>query len=371
MACVSFISCGAFWHSSVNLSNGHGTSFVTEWNSYGNYNIKGKTFYIISADSTVSSRDLEFKEFSLLIEKALVYSGATKAHNLLSADMCILMDYGISDESYIAEIPVPVWGETGISSIQTITKIRSNVSGNAYAIGNSVYGDGFGNSKATTTTIVTPSYGVTGYTTVSKKITEFCAYVNLCAYDNMNRENLDMIWKINAYSTGSSDQLRIIMPYMAYSLRGEFGKSSKETASEVVFESDYMYKLYYEDYLSQSNVVLWPECKSNTQYSYGSIDIAFIEKRIDKTFVCLVKTGGGYGYWYAFGPKIVLNINGEEYDGYCSRYTLGEKIWNESGTRYFTFEFPINISNVDTIDIYETDKKGKKKGFAWSNIKVE
>ena len=371
LVCISFNSCGALMHSTVNLSNGHGTRYVTEWNSYGNYNIKGKTFYIVSANNSVSSHDLEFKEFAQLIETSLVYSGAIKANNNQTADMCILMDYGISDESYIADIPVPIWGQTGISSIKTTTNTRANVSGSAYAIGNSVYGNAYGNSKTTSTTTVTPTYGVTGYTTVSRKVSEFYRYINLYAYDNMNRENSEMIWKINAYSTGSSDQLRKIMPYMAYSLRFEYGKSSKETEGEVVFESDYMYELYYEGYLNQPNVVVWPECQSNTKHQYGDFKVAFVDKRADKTYVCLIKTGGGYGLWYAFGPRIVLNTNGKEYEGYCSQYTLGEKIWNESGTRYFMFEFPVNISNAYNVDIYETDKKGKKQGFVWSNIRVK
>ena len=46
--------------------------YTTHWESYGEYDIKNKTFYIIPLDSNISENNLEFKEFANEFEKSLI-----------------------------------------------------------------------------------------------------------------------------------------------------------------------------------------------------------------------------------------------------------------------------------------------------------
>ena len=61
-----------------------------------------------------------------------------------------------------------------------------------------------------------------------------------------------------------------------------------------------------------------------------------------------------------------------EYEGKVANdnYILGQKIWKEYGTRYFSFVFPIKLEPNSSINIFEEDSQGKK-GKSWMNISVK
>lgn len=198
--------------------------YEVEVNSFGDYDMNGKTFVIIPADEKVNSTDLEFKEYSGCICKTLASTGAREASSILEADICILMHYEITNQSYSETVSVPVWGKTGISSITTNT--YSTGSSNTYAnasvsaYGNSAYGSGSsytnGSSNTTSTTNVNYSYGISGYNNVQRHVENYLRIINLYAYDNKNTETPIMLWKSNIMSDGSSNDIRKIIPYMSY-----------------------------------------------------------------------------------------------------------------------------------------------------------
>ena len=341
--------------------------YTTHWESYGEYDIKNKTFYIIPLDSNISKNNLEFKEFANEFEKSLIYSGAVKSDNEETADMCILMNYGISDESYTEKTSVPIYGQTGISSITTTSNTIGNAYGNIYSYGNYAYGNVSANSTTTKRTVVVPKYGITGYETISNNVSKFLRYVSLYAFDNQEKDDVKMIWQINIASEGSSNQLRKIIPYMAYSTRCEYGKKNKDISSFSVYESDYMYSLYESGFLLKDNFIVWPKAIVSNE----DFQVAFVEKGENETSVCIRKTKGTNGY-YLFGDKIYLEVNGSRYEGKVANdnYILGQKIWKEYGTRYFSFVFPIKLEPNSSINIFEEDSQGKK-GKSWMNISVK
>lgn len=119
--CLLFNSCAKTFYPSGNAY------LVSDIDSYGNYNLKGKTFIVASGIDGISEKDLEFKEFADIAAKALVRKGATKASSNSSADLLILLQYGISDpQTYQENIPIPIFGVTGISSATTTTNTKSN-----------------------------------------------------------------------------------------------------------------------------------------------------------------------------------------------------------------------------------------------------
>lgn len=331
---IVFLCCGCtVLRKNVYLPDkDNGKSVVTQWNSCGDYNVKGKTFVLSPADGYASPEKLYFGTFAGQIEKSLVYSGAVKANDGQPCDMRIMLDYKSCRNSYLKET--------------------------------------FPNSHASpfsSSGYISPTYAYRASMGIITGATEYDHFVNLYALDGRNCECNDTLWSIEAYTLKVPEQFHEVIPFMAYSLRNEYGLSSQDTRKENVFALDYMFRLYYNDFLSQPNVVEWPECKKQN----ADFKVAFVAKYDDETFVCIRKTKGGKGN-YSFGPSIYLEVSGNRIPGSLMNadYTLGDKIWNEYGTRYFVFRFPVNVMCGSVISMYEENQRGKR-GKEWLDIRIK
>ena len=163
--------------------------YESEVQSFGNYNMVGKTFYVISADPKVSNKDLEFQDYKDYITQCLILKGAILCENSDSADVCVLFDYGVVDKSYVANVAIPIWGITTTSRyINTI---------------------------------------VTGVLNSKEDIQDYRRVINLYAYDNKDRTSDPiMLWKTNISSFGSSRDMQEVLPYIAHAAIPYMGKQS-------------------------------------------------------------------------------------------------------------------------------------------------
>ena len=153
--------------------------YESEIQSFGNYNMEGKTFYVISANPNVSNKDLEFQEYKDYITQCLMIKKAIPCENSDSADVCVLFDYGVGDKSYVANVSIPIWGITTTSRYINIIATRVL------------------NSK--------------------EDIQDYRRVINLYAYDNKDRTGDPvMLWKTNISSSGSSRDLQEVLPYIAH-----------------------------------------------------------------------------------------------------------------------------------------------------------
>lgn len=324
--------CAAL-HKNVYLPDSYeGTNVVTQWNSNGDYDIKGKTFVLSPADDSIAADDMDFCTFARLVEKSLLFSGAIKANEGQACDMRIMLDYKSCSNSGIKE---------------TLPDSKTSpLSSGAY---------------------ISPTYAYRASMGIITRTTEYDHYVNMYALNWANCESNDTLWSIEAYSLGTSEQLHEVMPFVAYSLRNEYGLSCKGTKKESVFPHDYMFRLYYKNFLNQPNVTDWPECRN----SDDDFKVAFVAEYDDETFVCIRKSNGERGY-YSFGSSIYLDVDGERFPGTVvnTDYSLGDKVWNEYGTRYFVFRFPVNVAHESVIGMYDEDKRGKK-GMEWQDIRLK
>ena len=50
-------------------------------NSFGDYNLVGKTFYIASGDKNISSSDVEFREYAKYVKFSMELQGAIETHD--------------------------------------------------------------------------------------------------------------------------------------------------------------------------------------------------------------------------------------------------------------------------------------------------
>lgn len=350
------------------LSNGYGTSYAVSVNSFGTFNMKGKTYYIESGSESVSSSDLEFIEFAKYLEENLKIHGAILTFDKKNADVVVLMNYSIADASYVETVPIPIWGKTGISSISTTSNTRSSAYGNAYSYGGYTSGSVYGNSRTNSNTQINYSYGITGYQNVNRNVTQFSRVVNIYAYDNKKTSSSPiMLWKTQLFSSGTSSNLRKVMPYIMYAGCPFYGKSTDGWRDYGIFENDYMFHLWKLGYFTKSNITIYPGVL-NTNTSFK---IAFIEKLQDKTIVCIEKTG--CPNWYSISPFTYIYYNGKRVKvSYVDNYELGVKIKKECGTRYLKLHFPCKLNNVYNIDVVEyTDEKENELGWVWKGISIK
>ena len=183
--------------------------FVVNVNTWGNYNLNGKTFYLESGNEGVSSNDLEFIEYAKYLHENLKNQGATRAINKQNADVRIVMTYDITDKSHNEAVRKPRYDSEG--------------------------------------TII-------GYEYVQDNVSEFERVVEVCAYDNRSKESGPiMLWKTNLKSSGWSSNLREVIPFMIYSGKDKFGKDTSGWLEYTIYSNDNAFLKWKENALSNSN----------------------------------------------------------------------------------------------------------------------
>lgn len=358
--CWDICSCS----SPVNL-DANRTMVITEFNSFGNYNVAGKTFYVESSNNSVTNSDPEFRQYAAYISESLILRDAILTENKSDADLCILMDYAIADESYVANVPIPIWGQNGISYITTNSSTSGYVIGSAYRNNDFIYGSAYGRANTNTTTNVNHSYGITGIYNAQKKVNKFRRVLNVYAYDNKKRDSQTMLWKVNLHSDGSRNDLSYIIPFMAYSFMTTIGQSSGGWHPFATYENDWLFNLWKMGGWSKSNITPLPkgdkECVDN-------IYVAYVERLSNETIVVLRKTGT-IGC-YSFSPDIYLECGNQSTRvSHIDNYKFGNKIKEEHGTRYFSLHFPVQTNPHAVINIVE--KNNKKQGWYWYGIHLK
>ncbi len=371
---VAFLSCGSLSDAiSTPYVYSAGDSFyVSDVQSYGNISLDGLTYYIESAKNEVASSDLEFMEYADYLEKALEVQGAKRIFDKREAMLCVLLDYSINDNSYNTTVPVPIWGETGISSITTRSNTTGNAlgfsSGSASIIGNSIYGSSSGtvysNSTTTTSTHVNPSYGIKDVVNVERHINEYLREIGVYCYDNIGEEH-KMLFKTIITSSGQNNKLRDVFPYMIYCSTSTYGKQVNDAYR--IEENDFLYKKWVTGGSKSPFFFVHPKYGS-TNVPEGYVELTSIEAFSDCSDVTLLLKENSS--WYKISSQLTLEINGREYVAeYCS--IPFDKTFLVDGVAYVTFRFPYRVVRGDRIKITEyTNAKHTKKAWEWSDIVI-
>ena len=351
-----------------------GDRYEVEVNSFGEYDMNGKTFVIIPADENVNSTDLEFKEYSGYICKTLASTGAREVSSMLDADICILMHYEITNQSYSETVTVPVWGKTGIKSItsNTYSNGSSSTFGSAFvsAYGNSAYGSASSNTNAskntTTTTNVNYSYGISGYNNVQRNVKNYLRIINLYAYDNQNTENPIMLWKSNIMSDGYSDDIREIIPYMSYVAME--GVNDNTHGSWDLNTPNSSFDVYNKMKIRGDNVYAAPLVD---YYSNEYLKIVSIERKPNETIVTFFKPRSMANV--SFSANAVLEFDGKKIKPIDSiNIKLGKRVQNPN-TMLFSIIFPAIPKDVTTINISEEEDlkiKNPRERKYWKGIRL-
>ena len=372
--------------------------YVTEFSTFGDYDVAGKTFYVVSGDSKVSNNDLEFKYYVDIIKQCIMRYKGIPTDNYDEADFCILMDYGLTDESYVATRSIPIWGQTGIASVTTTSNTTANAYGSSYgsasaygySSGNSAYGSAsgssygsaHGSSTTTTTQNYNYNYGVTGYREQSYTVTSYRRVLNLYAYDNKVREGEPiMLWKANAVSDGYSNDLSTVIVYMANVMTPYLGRSTNGKKNFYQLENTPDVICMKQKFYLRDDVVVNP---TNYNIDNGCKSIfmraVLLGKSDAEVFLMGVKADDGRNikipkltYLIYNGKKIPLKAVylplTSGYDGDMLNKVI--PLYTDVRT-LIRMEFPVVMKKGDTFDIVAyKDKKETKELFHFRDIVLE
>lgn len=186
----------------------------------------GSSYILLPGREDVAANDLQYREFEAYVERALNKRGFVKATSLEEADTAILLNYGIGEpQTTTYTYSLPVYGQTG---------------GGTATYSGSTYGSG-GYSHTTGTIQQQPTYGVVGSQTHTGSVTTYFRYLILDAVDlSAYRESQEIVpvWKTTITSTGSSGDLRRVVPVLVGAATEHIGTNTGQQVTVELQESD-------------------------------------------------------------------------------------------------------------------------------------
>lgn len=209
LALVLAVFCSAACQSGLSVD-----ASVRLFGSSGAY--KGQTFHVTSQESGNNLEAAQYREYAT---KALAHKGMVPSSKK-GAEVEVRMAYSISGpRKEVVTSPVPIFGVTGVSAINTSGALAPTLNGAV---------------SYNSTSTVTPSYGITGYTTAVRTDVWFDRYLKLEGKSATTGKNL---WSIEVNSTGSSGDLNIALPFMLVAASEALDKAPGTSQNFTVFES--------------------------------------------------------------------------------------------------------------------------------------
>ena len=382
----------------LSVTFGQNTYFKTETSSFGKYSMSGKTYYILPCNPNLSANDLEFVYYRDIIRQVMVRHKATYTNDMDSADVCILLDYAITDESYMATTSVPVWGRTGIASVTTTSRTTGNVygnintygSGSAYSTGNTVsananvstYGNAYGSSTTTTTQNYNYNYGVTGYRQETYKVDQYLRVLHLYAYDNKVRQEPIMLWKTSVYSDGSSDDLQYVFPYLANVANHYIGENTNGKKILYIYDNNPDALLMKEQHYLRDDGCVNPKYKETINKDIKLRVVNLLDGAT--TLAMLAWQPSTYGNAVKFRENTYIIYQGQKIflekltvlahpahassSNFINKYIYRQEI----APTLLVLRFPVEMKKGESFDFYSySDKKGNKPYIIFEGIELE
>lgn len=204
-----------------------GPQFHVNVDSIGGIESHSKNKYLLLPGvKGVEESDLQYREYSSFVERALISIGYVKTGNFAEADIAIFLGYGIGDpQTHQFTYSLPTYGQTGISSSSTYGTVNT-------------YGNKAIYSGKTT---YTPTYGVTGSKTYVGNRTTYFRYMFLDAIDleeYRKTEKEVQLWKTTATSVGASGDLRRVFPILVAASKSHMGTNTGKQVKVILSEND-------------------------------------------------------------------------------------------------------------------------------------
>lgn len=174
---------------------------------------------LLPAERNTDIHDLEYKEYSMYVQRALISMGYTMVKKSEYPDVIVYLDFGVGEpKEHIETVSKPIYGQTGVSSSTTI----SDSLGGFY-------------------TTFTPSFGVVGSSSNTYSYETFTKYIRLMAYSTHEKEDdgkYVQLWKTNINNSDEESDLRDAYPNMLGAALPYIGTDTKRYISLTVNEED-------------------------------------------------------------------------------------------------------------------------------------
>lgn len=191
--------------------------------SIGGSAVDKKSYILLPANKDTKADDLQFKEYATYVNRALIKQGFVPAESFESANIEILLAYGIGDpQEHQYSYSLPTWGQTGVSSSYTTGMVSS-----------------YGSYSGITT--YTPTYGVTGSTSHIGSYTTYFRYMILYAVDLDEYKNTKkevQLWKTSVTSSGPSGDLRRVFPILVAASNQYIATNTGKKVTVDLYEED-------------------------------------------------------------------------------------------------------------------------------------
>lgn len=337
--------------------------FEANISSFGNYDMRGKTFYVLSGNSSISNKDLEFLYYKDIITQILIRKQAVPTNNHDSADVCILMDYGITDKSYVATNSTPIWGISGITLSAQATTI------------------GLGYITSSSLHFTNLHFGIIGSNIKSTKVPEYRHAINLYAYDNKDRSREPiMLWKTNLSSDIASEDISSYFPYLAEMSKSFIGVNSHGlkhcNINTMSIEPPMMALKYYisnnvcifehpiiektQQYVWIHSIVLNEQSTTINLIARAKKDI--FESLKFKTNTYIIYNGNKYPLAIVYPPLFKKHIN----------YIKKKIVLDYDIDNWIQLIFPIQMQKGDTFDIVSYfNKKETQEYIVYEKVMVQ
>lgn len=172
-----------------------------------------KTYVFVPLKGQENS--LEYRTYQELVRQQLNRYQYREVTGSEKPDAVIAFSYGIDNGQEKLE-SIPIYGQTGVSSSTTYGTLNT-------------YGN-FGSYSGTTT--YTPTYGVVGSTTVSRKEYSRGLWLYIVDAKSVGTSKLNVLYEGSVKSSGSSSQLSRVIPAMIEALFKKFPGKSGATRTE-------------------------------------------------------------------------------------------------------------------------------------------
>ncbi|MDX8129149.1 hypothetical protein QLH52_17760 [Methylomonas sp. OY6] len=162
-------------------------------------------FVVLPGNAGANEQDLQFIEFKTYIEKVLANRGYSKANSLQDSNLVMFLSYGVgAPEVHQYSYEVPLWNDMGYYYPYRMSRFYNG------------YYPGFG-------------WGYGGYSQRTESYTTFRRYLVLEACDKeayLQQQQRKQLWKTSVQSNGSSNDLRLVFPYMAAAMQPYLGTNT-------------------------------------------------------------------------------------------------------------------------------------------------
>jgi len=183
-----------------------------------------QTYCLVPAMRDVSEQSLQFQEYAGYIHRVLQAKGFSVAEPN-EAELLVFVSYGLgAPQTSYSTFTTPIYGWTG-GGTRTYSETTRGPDGTSHVTG---------------TVTDAGRYGVVGAESHLTTHTTYPRYLFLGAYDaktlrQSNGQDPVEVWNTAVVSTGSSDDLRAIMPIMIAAGADHFGSNTGRKIKKTIF----------------------------------------------------------------------------------------------------------------------------------------